>query len=110
MTERDQRTFWRQPAITRIGVMTVCLLVVLFMVEITGPKLEGAGLIAVGSLLALLPAALWLTVFHLQQRAEPQHILRRRRLHLWMTVCSDLKGVNLSKAQKAPPAAKLLIV
>jgi RsiW-degrading membrane proteinase PrsW (M82 family) len=72
MTERDQRTFWRQPAITRIGVMTVCLLLVLLIVEITRPKLEGAGLIAVGSLLALLPAALWLTVFHLQQRAEPQ--------------------------------------
>lgn len=68
---KDRRGLW----LTTAAFVVAMLLLVLVM-SVLGPMLtpllDGGALVAVGVLLALLPALLWLGVFYLQDRVEPE--------------------------------------
>jgi len=69
MTER--RTVWQAGMVQIVGLLVfVALLEAL--VALLRPRLEGAGLIAVSVLLAIVPAVLWLAFFYQQDRLEPE--------------------------------------
>jgi RsiW-degrading membrane proteinase PrsW (M82 family) len=76
MAEQDTRTYVRS-GIWRSAVLTLIALIV-FVGIVVGldvafrPQLSGPVLIFVGILLALVPAALWLIFFYLQDRYEPE--------------------------------------
>lgn len=76
MTASGSRTYVRR-GVWRASALAL-LVLILFVALVVGldavyqPRLSGLELIGVGILLALLPAGLWLVLFYLQDRFEPE--------------------------------------
>ncbi len=68
---KDRKGLWGSTAAAIVGLL-VFVAVVDLVVAATKPALQGASLIGVGVVLALVPALLWLVVFYLQDRLEPE--------------------------------------
>jgi len=68
--DRDNRAFWRT-TIVQIVVMAVFSLGVILLSNYVGP-IEDPWRVPVGLLLVLVPTALWLYYFYLQDRAQPE--------------------------------------
>ncbi len=74
---RDRQSVWRTTIVALLGLLAYVLLVEL-IVSLTKPTLSGLPLVVVGVIIALIPALLWLIVFYLQDRLEPEpkeHVL-----------------------------------
>lgn len=68
---QDRRGLWRSTAVAIMGLL-VFVAAVYLIVAATRPALQGTSLVVVGVVLALVPAILWLVVFYLQDRLEPE--------------------------------------
>ena len=68
MRRQIRASFWRAGLLSLGGLA----LFVLFVGLVPQPRLEGVPLLAVGILLALVPAVIWLVFFYLQDRREPE--------------------------------------
>jgi RsiW-degrading membrane proteinase PrsW (M82 family) len=68
---RDRRSVWRSGALTILAVVVFAALVAL-VAQVTKPVLEGAALVLVGVVLAIVPAVLWLIFFYIQDALEPE--------------------------------------
>jgi RsiW-degrading membrane proteinase PrsW (M82 family) len=62
---------WLSTAVGVLGLLAFVVLVEL-VVSVTKPVLTGGVLVVVGAVLALVPAILWLVVFYVQDRLEPE--------------------------------------
>jgi len=60
------------PILIEICVVVLFAAAVAGLAALTNPVLDGVALIAVGVLLALVPAAIWLVAFYRQDRLEPE--------------------------------------
>ncbi|MBI3740307.1 MAG: PrsW family intramembrane metalloprotease [Chloroflexi bacterium] len=69
MTNQIQTARWWQAPVTRIAGMTVGLLIAVGLTQIIQARLEGLSHFVIGGVIAILPAALWLTIFYFQNRA-----------------------------------------
>ena len=67
-----QRAAWWQSAILAVVGVLVFVGVVIGVDNAFQPDLRGPALLVVGVLLALVPAALWLIFFYVQDRLEPE--------------------------------------
>jgi RsiW-degrading membrane proteinase PrsW (M82 family) len=68
---RNRRSVWRSGVIQIVGIVAFAALLALVVGAIQ-PTLDGAGLVLAGVALALVPAALWLAFFYVQDRLEPE--------------------------------------
>lgn len=68
---RDRQGLWVSTAIALLGLLAFVVLVQL-VVYLARPALRGTPLVIVGLVLAIVPALLWLLVFYLQDRLEPE--------------------------------------
>ena len=68
---QSRRALWGATLVAVVGLLVYVLLVE-GIVALTKPALRGGLLVAVGVLVALVPAILWLVVFYLQDRIEPE--------------------------------------
>jgi RsiW-degrading membrane proteinase PrsW (M82 family) len=68
MREETRPSFWRSGLLSLAGLVLFVVLVAL----IPWPPLEGVQLLAVGVILALVPAMIWLVFFYQQDRKEPE--------------------------------------
>lgn len=68
---RDRKAAWGSTMVVLLGLLAYVLLVEI-IVSFTKPALRGLPLIGVGVIIALVPALLWLVVFYLQDRLEPE--------------------------------------
>ena len=64
---------WRSAVISLIVLLIFVALVVAIDAALR-PQLSGVGLLAIGVVLAIVPAALWLIFFYLQDRVEPEPV------------------------------------
>jgi RsiW-degrading membrane proteinase PrsW (M82 family) len=67
----DRSSVWRSSAVTLIALLIFAVLVIVVAL-VAKPELEGTALIAVGIGLALVPAAIWMVFFYLQDLLEPE--------------------------------------
>ncbi len=67
----DRRSTW-WASLVGAGVLVLFVLLVALIAGLTQPRLEGAGLLAVSLILALVPAAIWLAIFYAQDVREPE--------------------------------------
>lgn len=68
---QDRRSLWRA-GIVQIVALLVYVGIVEVIVSTARPNLSGAWLAVVALLLALIPAAIWLSFFYAQDRLEPE--------------------------------------
>jgi RsiW-degrading membrane proteinase PrsW (M82 family) len=68
---RNRKGMWTSLILLVIGLVAFALIVWAAAPALTG-ALRGGGLVAEGVLLALVPAALWLSMFYVQDRLEPE--------------------------------------
>jgi protease PrsW len=68
---QDRKGVWNSSIILVAGLVIFALIVSALAPALAG-SLRGGGLIATGVVLALVPAVLWLGVFYLQDRLEPE--------------------------------------
>jgi len=68
---RNRQSLW-WASIAGVGALAVFTVVVAFLVNLTHPQLTGNSLIVAGSVLAIVPAILWLAVFYIQDVREPE--------------------------------------
>jgi RsiW-degrading membrane proteinase PrsW (M82 family) len=68
---RDRNSVWRSAAVT-IVVLVVFAVLVAVLASLTDPILEGTALVLAGVVVAVVPAALWLIFFYLQDLLEPE--------------------------------------
>jgi RsiW-degrading membrane proteinase PrsW (M82 family) len=61
-----------QSAIVEIVGIVIFAAIVALLAQFAQPNLEGNALLAVGVVLAVVPAAIWLTAFYRQDRYEPE--------------------------------------
>ncbi|MCX7706913.1 MAG: PrsW family glutamic-type intramembrane protease, partial [Anaerolineae bacterium] len=67
----DRRSTW-WASLVGAGVLVLFVLLVALIAGLTRPRLEGAGLLTVSLILALVPAAIWLAIFYVQDVREPE--------------------------------------
>lgn len=67
----DRSSVWRSSAVTLIALLIFAVLVIV-VVRVTEPVLEGTALIVVGIGLAIVPAVIWMVFFYLQDLLEPE--------------------------------------
>lgn len=91
MDSRLRTSFWRSGLISLAGLA----LFVALMGLIPQPRLEGVPLLALGILLALAPAALWLLFFYQQDRKEPEPKRVVLRVFLFGAVMASGAGLRL---------------
>lgn len=70
VTSDRRGTWWA--SLVGAGVLVLFVLLVALVAGLTRPHLEGAGLLAVSLVLALVPAAIWLAIFYAQDVREPE--------------------------------------
>ena len=68
---RQRRTWWVS-SVAAVVALLVFVAIVVWLDTSAQPALTGTGLILVGVLLALIPAAIWLVVFYSMDRLEPE--------------------------------------
>ena len=68
---QGRKALWGSTIVALLGLLAYVLLVEI-IVSFAKPNLRGLPLVAVGIVLALIPALLWLVVFYLQDRLEPE--------------------------------------
>lgn len=68
---RDRGSVWRSALVT-IVALVIFAVVVALVAGATEPILAGTTLVLVGVVLALVPTALWLIFFYVQDRLEPE--------------------------------------
>lgn len=68
---KDRRSVWRSTALKIVAIIVFAVVVAL-IANATRPDLEGPALVAVGVVLAVVPAVLWLLLFYAQDRLEPE--------------------------------------
>lgn len=64
---QDRPGLWRSTVVLIVGLVVFAL-----VMWFAGPTLSGGGLLIAGVILTLIPAALWLVIFYLQDRLEPE--------------------------------------
>lgn len=67
----DRSSVWRSSAVTLVALLIFAVLVIV-IVQVTDPVLEGTALIVAGIGLALVPAVIWMVFFYLQDLLEPE--------------------------------------
>jgi RsiW-degrading membrane proteinase PrsW (M82 family) len=67
----DRRGVW-WASLLGVAILVVFVALVALLANLTQPHLEGVPLVVVGAILALVPAALWLALFYLQDVREPE--------------------------------------
>jgi len=86
---------WRSAAIAVVGLL-------IFVGAVVGldaalkPDLTGAGLLLVGVVLALIPAALWLFFFYQQDRLEPEPVGQVARMFVIGLALAGALGIPLT--------------
>src|SRR5207237_2723831 len=68
---RNRGSLWRTEFIQLLGMLAYVGLVEL-IVQATNPSLSGTWLVVVSVILAIIPAVLWLSMFYIQDRFEPE--------------------------------------
>ena len=68
---RDRRGLW-WASLAGLAAIIVFVGLVALIVSLTEPHLQGAALVVVGFVLALVPALLWLALFYVQDVREPE--------------------------------------
>jgi RsiW-degrading membrane proteinase PrsW (M82 family) len=68
---RDRGSVWRSGIVNLVAVVIFAAFVAI-LAGLTKPALEGASLVVVGVVLALVPALLWLAFFYAQDLLEPE--------------------------------------
>lgn len=68
---RDRGSVWRSGIVT-IAILVTFAVVAAIAARVISPALEGTALIIAGVVLAVVPAALWLVFFYLQDLLEPE--------------------------------------
>ncbi|MFQ5612720.1 MAG: PrsW family intramembrane metalloprotease [Anaerolineae bacterium] len=68
---QDRKGVWNSTIVLVIALVIFALIVSALSSTLAG-SLGGGGLIATGVVLALIPAVLWLAIFYLQDRLEPE--------------------------------------
>lgn len=69
----ERRGVWRSELLAVVALL-IFVAAVVWADQALQPNLTGGGLLLVGLVLALVPAALWLLFFYLQDRLEPEPI------------------------------------
>ncbi len=67
----DRKSVWRSGIVT-IALLVIFAVVGVILAGIVKPLLEGTALLLMGIILAVIPAALWLIFFYLQDLLEPE--------------------------------------
>ena len=67
----DRSSVWRSSAVMLVALLVFAALVIV-VVLLVDPVLEGTALIAAGIGLAIVPAVIWVVFFHLQDLLEPE--------------------------------------
>ncbi|MCX7852970.1 MAG: PrsW family glutamic-type intramembrane protease [Caldilineales bacterium] len=67
----DRRGMW-WASLVGAGVLVLFVLVVALVAGLARPHLEGGALLTVSLILALVPAAIWLAIFYVQDVREPE--------------------------------------
>lgn len=70
VTSDRRGTWWA--SLVGAGVLVLFVLLVALIANLAQPRLEGAGLLTVSVILALVPAAIWLAIFYAQDVREPE--------------------------------------
>ncbi len=86
---------WRSAVITLIVLLIFVAAVAAIDVALQ-PQLSGIGLLAVGVVLALVPAVLWLIFFYLQDRVEPEPVGHVAQMFVIGLALAGAIGVPLS--------------
>jgi len=68
---KDRKGLWTSGVVEIGGVLAFSALVA-FLAWLIKPKFSGTPLIVIGTILALVPAALWMVFFYRQDRLEPE--------------------------------------
>ena len=87
---RQNNGFWRS-AIAQIGIMALFSLLVSLLDSVIGP-LEDPWRVPVGLALVLVPTALWLLYFYLQDRAQPEPKTRILSVFLLALLLTEAVG------------------
>jgi RsiW-degrading membrane proteinase PrsW (M82 family) len=85
LATRERPHVWRAQLIA-IAAMVAVVIVATLVSTIAGRDLAGGPLVLVGLVVALIPAAVWLTLFYREDRVEPEP----RRLVLGVFACGAL--------------------
>lgn len=90
---RDNQAFWRS-TIVQIVVMALFSLAVILLADYVGP-LDDPWRVPVGLALVLVPTALWLYYFYLQDRAQPEPKARLLQVFLLALLLTEAAGYPL---------------
>ncbi len=77
-TEAQYRNLAREnraaasPVLVTVGAVVIFAAIVAALFGLMGWKLDGLGLVAAGLVMAIVPAAIWLLAFYVQDRLEPE--------------------------------------
>jgi RsiW-degrading membrane proteinase PrsW (M82 family) len=85
LATRERPHVWRTQLVA-IGILLVLVVAATLVSTIAGRELAGGPLLAIGLIVALVPAAVWLTLFYREDRVEPEP----RRLVLGVFACGAL--------------------
>lgn len=68
---RQRGSLWRADLVSLVGL--IAFVVIVYLLDaILKPRLSGTGLLAVGVILAIVPAIIWLVFFYRRDRLEPE--------------------------------------
>src|SRR5687767_4147905 len=87
--------FWRTGLVAVVGLL-IFVAVVVALDTYLQPQLTGIPLLAVGVLLALVPAVLWLLFFYQQDRLEPEPVANVARMFVIGLALAGAIGVPLT--------------
>ncbi|MCS7059622.1 MAG: PrsW family glutamic-type intramembrane protease [Anaerolineae bacterium] len=94
-TAQARSSVWRSAIITLV-VLLVFVAAVVAIDAALQPQLAGIGLLAVGIVLALAPAILWLIFFYLQDRVEPEPVGHVARMFVIGLALAGAIGIPLT--------------
>lgn len=92
---RSRAGVWRSAIVTLIVLLIFVAAVVAIDVALQ-PQLSGIALLAVGVVLAIVPAVLWLIFFYLQDRVEPEPVGHVAQMFVIGLALAGAIGVPLS--------------
>ncbi len=90
-----RKSIWRS-AVISVVVLLVFVAVVIALDRLLAPQLSGLGLLAVGIVLAVVPAGLWLAFFYVQDRVEPEPVGNVGRLFVIGFALAGALGIPLT--------------
>ncbi len=93
--EQVMRENWFRRALQRVGLMTLALLAVVAVMQVTQPIVEGASLVLVGGFIAILPAALWLAIFYRQEQTQARPKTMVRTVFILSALLATAIGIPL---------------